>query len=45
MLNIVSNILSNWINNTTFKIKTGCILGLLTPQTMELLGSAEKEVQ
>ena len=31
-------------NRITFKIKTGCKLELLTPETMKLLGSAKKYV-
>ena len=32
------------INRIVFKLKTGCKLELLTPETMKLLGSAEKDV-
>ena len=31
-------------NRTTFKIKTGCYLELLTPETMKLLGSTENKI-
>ena len=31
-------------NRITFKIKNGCYLELLTPETMELLGSAENKI-
>ena len=31
-------------NRIVFKIKTGCKLELLTPETMKLLGSAKKDV-
>ena len=31
-------------NRITFKIKNGCYLELLTPETMKLLGSAENKI-
>ena len=31
-------------NRITFKIKTGCSVELLTPETMKLLGSAENKI-
>ena len=31
-------------NRATFKIKNGCSLELLTPETMKLLGSAENKI-
>ena len=31
-------------NRITFKIKTGCYLELLTPETMTLLGSAKSKI-
>ena len=31
-------------NRIVFKIKTGCKLELLTPETMKLLGSTKKDV-
>ena len=31
-------------NRTTFEIKTGCYLELLTPETMKLLGSTENKI-
>ena len=31
-------------NRITFKIKTGCYLELLTPETMKLLGSAKSKI-
>ena len=31
-------------NRTTFKIKTGCYLELLTPEKMKLLGSIENKI-
>ena len=31
-------------NRFTFKIKTGCYLELLTPETIKLLGSTEKRL-
>ena len=31
-------------NRITFKIKTGYYLGLLTPETMKLLGSTESKI-
>ena len=31
-------------NRTTFKIKSGCNLELLTPETMKLLGSTENRI-
>ena len=31
-------------NRIAFKIKTGCKLELLTPETMKLLGSTKKDV-
>ena len=33
-----------YINNYTFKIKNGCYLELLTPETMKLLGSPENKI-
>ena len=32
-------------NRTTFKIKTGCYLELLTPETMKLLGSTKSKIR
>ena len=31
-------------NRITFKIKTGCYLELLTPETMKLLGSTKSKI-
>ena len=31
-------------NRITFKIKNGCYLELLTPETMKLLGSTESKI-
>ena len=31
-------------NRITFKIKTGSYLGLLTPETIKLLGSAKNKI-
>ena len=31
-------------NRVTFKIKIGCYLELLTPETMKLLGSAKTKI-
>ena len=43
--NLRVQIYSNKIKNRiVFKIKTGYKLELLTPETMKLLGSAEKDV-